>query len=147
MAYNEPYNTDPQIGFEGMVADMSNAVIVSRTAEAAVGFGKAVVRGTDAHGTRVCATGDTEILGVSVRSQATSAESVDEYPVSDTVSVMRKGPILVKAGATVSAGDPVYVTVDGGAFTGASGTGKVAIDGAEFETSGASGDVVKIHIL
>lgn len=147
MAYTEGYNTDPQIGFEGMVHDMSNAVIVSRTAEAAVGFGKAVARGDDAHTCRVTETGDTEILGISVRSQATAAESVDAYPIGDTVAVMRKGPIMVKAGGTVAAGDPVYVTVVGGAFTGASGAGKVLIVGAEFETAGVLNDIVKIHII
>ena len=144
MAYNETYRTDPAPAFEGMVADMSNAVIVSRTAEAAIGFGKAVARGTEAHTTRAVTTGDTEILGVSVRSQATDAESANEYPVNDTAAVMRKGPIWVKAGATVAVGDPVKVTVDTGAFVTSSG---VAIAGATYETAGVANDLVKIHIL
>lgn len=151
MSLNEMYRTDPQIGFEGMVADMSNAVIVSRTAEAAIGFGKAVARGTEAGTARVVAAGDTEIFGISVRSQATAAESVNEYPENDTVAVMRKGPIMVKAGGTVAVGDPVGVVVATGAFVVDAGEApagsRVAISGATFETAGAANDIVEIHII
>lgn len=147
MAYNETYRTDPAAAFEGMVADMSNAVIVSKTAEAAIGFGKAVARGDDSNTARVTETGDTEILGIAVRSQATEPTTTGEYPAKDTAAIMRKGPIWVKAGATVAEGDSVYVTVNGGAFTGASGTGKVQIAGATFETAGAANDLVRVHIV
>lgn len=144
MAYNEQYRTDPAPAFEGMVADMSNAVIVSKTAEAAIGFGKAVARGTDSNTARVVETGDTAILGISVRSQATDAESANEYPINDTAAVMRKGPIWVKAGGTVAEGDPVGVVVATGAFVTGSG---VTIAGATYETAGAANDLVRVHIV
>lgn len=144
MAYNENYRTDPVVAYVGMVADMSNAVIVSKTAEAAIGFGKAVARGTDSNSARVVEAGDTAILGISVRSQATDAESANEYPENDTAAVMRKGPIWVTAGGTVAEGDPVSVNVTTGAFVTGSG---VAIAGATFETAGAANDLVRVHIV
>lgn len=147
MAYNEQYRTEPQAAFEGMVADQTPATIVSRTVEtAAIGFGKAVKRGSGDHGVAATADGDTAVYGLTVRSQATVATSVDAYPVGDTASILLLGSIWVKAGAAVSAGDSVYVTVDGGALTGSSGAGKVQLAGATFETSGAQNALVRVRI-
>ena len=82
-----------------------------------------------------------------MRAQGVDAESVDTYPVGDTASILLKGAIWVKAGATVAAGDPVYVTVDGGAFGTGAGAGKVAITGATYETSGAANALVRVRLV
>lgn len=144
MPYNENYNTDPVPAFEGAVADMTNSVIVSRTVEAGIGFGKPVARGTDVNKVRAVETGDTEINGFTVRSQATSAESVNEYPAGDTAGVMRKGPIWLKVGEAVAAGDPVKVVV---ATSLIGKTNGVAVDGASFETNAAVGELAKVLII
>ena len=48
MPYTETYNIDPEVLQEGQVVDTSPAVIISRTVDAAVGFGK-IVKGSGEH--------------------------------------------------------------------------------------------------
>ena len=148
MPYNENYRIDPQIAFEGEVADLSLATIVSRTVQtAALAFGKAVKIGTAEHTVKNVETGDTAIFGLSVRSQATSAESADVYPVGDTASILLKGTIWVKVGVAVAPGDPVFVTVADGTFKKASGAGNVAISGATYETTAALNGLARVRII
>lgn len=148
MAHNESYRTDPQVAFEGMIADQTPATIVSRTVEtAAVSFGKCVKQGTADAGVEGVETGDTAILGIAVRNQGVDGNSVDAYPVGETAAVLLKGAIWVKAGATVAAGDPVHVTVDGSVFGTGAGAGKVAISGATYETSGAANALVRVRLV
>lgn len=144
MPYNEAYLTDPAPAYEGMVADMTVSVIVSRTVEAAIGFGKPVARGDDAHTVRATEAGDTAINGFTVRSQATDAESVNEYPLGDTAGVLRKGAIWLTVGEAVVAGDIVKVVVDGGLIGKTNG---VTVVGASFETSAAIGELAKVLII
>ena len=147
MAYNESYRTDPQIAFVGMVADQTPATIVSKTVEtAAVGFGKAVKIGSVDGKVAASADGDTFVYGITVRSQATGAENADTYAVGQSASILILGSIFVTAGEAVTAGESVYVTVDGGAFGKTSGTGKVQIAGAMYETSGAQDDLVHVRM-
>lgn len=150
MAYNENYNTDPQVAFEGMVADQTPATIVSRTVEtAAIPFGKCVKQGTADNGVEQVETGDTAILGIAVRNQGvdSSGGTADVYPVKENAAILLKGAIWVKAGASVSAGDPVHVTVDGSVFGTGAGAGKVAIAGATYETSGAANALVRVRLV
>lgn len=144
--YNETYRTDPQAAFEGQIADMSSATTVSRTVEAEIGFGEAVVRGTNEHTVRAIATGDTKVHGFTVRTQGTDAQVAGKYPVGDTATVLRKGPIWLTVSATVAAGDKVYVDPDTGDITNVA-TDNVEVVGAEFETGATSGNIAKVHIL
>lgn len=144
---NEAYRDDPRPGFPGQVADQAHCVILSRTAEAAIPFGRAVVRGTAANSVRVTEAGDTEIAGFAVRSQGVDAESPNQYPTGDNVGMMVKGPMWLTVTETVAVGDPVYVTVDGGAITKTAAAGRVQVAGAEFETAATSGNVAKMRII
>lgn len=148
MPYTENYNTDPAVAYEGMVADIGEAIIVSRTVQAAaLGFGKAVKIGTAEHTVKNVETGDTVIYGISVRSQATAAASTDAYPVADTAAILLKGPIWVKAAVAVAPGDPVYVTVADGTYKKAAGAGNVQIADASYETVAAINGLARIRIL
>lgn len=146
--YNELYRTDPQIALEGQVADTSPATIVSRTVvDAALGFGKAATTDGE-HQVHPTTTGDAAVLGISIRSQATKAESPDQYPVGDTAAVMLKGAIWVKVAETVAPGDDVTVTVATGAFgTQAVAAGIVAIAGATYETGAAANGLARVRII
>ena len=147
MAYNEQYRTDPQVAFEGMVADQTPATIVSRTVEtAAIGFGKAVKLGSADKSVKATATGDTAVFGITVRNQATNPETPNQYGVADTAGILLEGCIWVTAGEAVADGDEVYVTVDGGAFGKTSGAGKVKLEGARYETTGASDALVRVRV-
>ena len=115
--------------------------MLSRQAEgAAIGFGVPVAQGTADRGARATTTGDTEIAGITVRERSALN---DQWAVGADMRVMTSGALFVVAAATVAAGDPVHVIVDGGTF---SNTGGVAIPGAVYETSGDSGDNVIVRL-
>lgn len=149
--YNETYQTDPAVAFVGMVADQTPALITSHTvAIGAIGFGKAVCRsGEDGPegSVRAVSAGNSKVLGISVRSQATPADSPNEYPVGDNVAVLRKGAIWVEVGSNVDEGDDVYVTMDSGAFSATPSAGNVKIEGAVYEKSATSGNLALVRIV
>lgn len=148
MPYTENYNTDPAVAYEGMVADLGAAVIVSRTVQAAaLGFGKAVKVGTLEHTVKNVEAGDTVVYGLSVRSQATPAGSPNAYPVGDTAAILLKGVIWVKVGIAVAKDDPVYVTVADGTFKKAAGAGNVLVADATYETAASLNGLARVRIL
>ena len=148
MPYLENYRSDPQIALEGMIADTSLATIVSRTVQsAALGFGKPVKLGTADRTVKNVEAGDTAIYGISVRTQAAPAESVDTYPVGDTAAILLKGTIWVKVSVAVAPGDPVFVVVATGAFDKATAAGKVQIAGASYETTAAANGLARVRII
>lgn len=145
MAYNETYREDPQVAFNGMVADMSTATIVSRTVTAATGFGKAMIADGE-HKARAMFTGDAaaDFGGFSIRSQATKAESVNEYPVNDTAGILLRGAIWVEVSANVTANTAVHVDLATGEISGAGG---ITIPNAKFETDATAGNVAKVRLI
>lgn len=141
MAVQTIYNETLEAGREGAIADMATKTLLSRVVEtAAVGFGKPVVQGSADNGARLSTTGDTAILGISVRERSTVS---DQFAVGDNMRVLTQGSIWVKVAATVAAGDPVHVIVASATFSNAGG---VAITGALYETSAASGELAKVRI-
>lgn len=146
MPYNEAYATEPAVAQEGQVADTSPATILSRTAETALGFGKAVQKGTKQHTVKAA---DTVVTGITVRSQATGARATnpDSYPVNDTAAIITEGAIWVKVDSTVVEEDDVTVTVATGLFgTKAVAAGVIAVPGAKFETGAAANGLARIRI-
>lgn len=155
MPYTENYNTNPELMQEGQVVDTSPATIVSRTAAAAVGFGK-VVKGSAEHKV----TGDVSDAtlaeinagGITVRSQATGARSTnpDTYPINDTVAVMRSGVIAVKVtdAGGVAAGDPVWVKKADGTFSNADlgGGASISLPGCRWESAGANNAIARMRV-
>jgi predicted RecA/RadA family phage recombinase len=150
MSYAESYNIDPVAAFPGTVADMGNSVIISRTADVAVGFGVPVQQGAVAHSVKLMAAGATEVVGITVRSQATAAESANQYPAKDTAALMRNGVIWVTVtdAGGVAAGDPVWVKLADGTFSNADvGTdGSIKLAGCRWESAAANGAVAKIRV-
>lgn len=155
MPYTENYNTDPEVLQEGQVVDTSPATIISRTVEtAAVGFGKVVKQGAKERGADgdVSAADPADLLGITVRSQATGARASDPdtYPVNDTAAIMRKGVIAVKVtdAGGVAAGDPVWVKKSDGTFSNAdAGTGgSIQLPGCRWESAGANGAIARMRV-
>ena len=154
MPYIENYNIDPAALQEGQVVDTSPAVIISRTMDAAVGFGKIVKKGaTDRSATPdVSAATPVQLLGITVRSQATGAREAtpDTYPAKDTAAIMRQGVIAVKvtdAGGVVS-GDPVWLKKSDGTFSNAdAGTaGSISLPGCRWESTAANGAIARMRV-
>jgi predicted RecA/RadA family phage recombinase len=150
MAYAESYNIDPVAAFPGTVADMGNSVIISRTVDVAVGFGVPVQQGAVAHSVKLMAAGATKVVGITVRSQATAAESANQYPAKDTAALMRNGVIWVTVtdAGGVAADDPVWVKLSDGTFSNADvGTdGSIKLAGCRWESAAANGAVAKIRV-
>jgi predicted RecA/RadA family phage recombinase len=150
MSYAESYNIDPVAAFPGTVADMGNSVIISRTADVAVGFGVPVQQGAVAHSVKLMAAGATEVVGITVRSQATAAESLNQYPAKDTAALMRNGVIwvIVTDAGGVAAGDPVWVKLADGTFSNADAgsDGSIKLAGCRWESVAANGAVAKIRV-
>lgn len=146
MGYTESYKTDYDVAYEGMVADLSLAVIVSRTCTAAVSFGKPV-KNNGEHKVVTVTTGDTAALGIAIRSQATPPESPNAYPANDTIAVLLKGTIWVKVAEAVAANDPVYITATGAAFGKTAGAGIFALPGAFYETAAGANGLARVRIV
>jgi hypothetical protein len=155
MGYSENYNIDPVALVEGQIVDTSPAVIVSRTAAAAVGFGK-MVRGSGEHivtpDVSAATLDQVNAGGITVLSQATGARAVnpDTYPIGDTIAVMRQGVIAVKVTDVggVVAGDPVWLKKSDGTFSNADvgSSGGIRLPGCRWESAGANGAIARMRV-
>ncbi len=141
MAIQTTYSETMDQARAGAIADMTDATLLSYTVEdEALPFGKPVVQGTADKGAHLATTGDTAILGISVRERSTIN---DEFAIADTARIMTEGAIWVTAAVAVSAGDPVTVVVATATF---SNTGGVTIDNAIYETSAGIGELAKVRL-
>lgn len=146
MALQTTYGSTYAPAYAGMVADLGPATIISRTVEDDdLPFGVAVTREGD-HGVSAFGSGDTSILGISVRSQATPAESPNVYPEGDTAAILIKGTIWVQASVAVDAGDPVYVIPATGAFAKTNASSAVQIAGARWDTSTSGAGLARVYL-
>jgi hypothetical protein len=103
----------------GQIADASNRIVDSFTAEAAIGFGVPVKRGTEADKEVLTWAGTiaTPMLGVSV---FTHTQTSGDYPINTVVSVLTSGRVYVRVvdtALTIVAGESAYVNVVTGSFT------------------------------
>lgn len=144
MAYMENYKTELDSGYNGMIADLGPAVIISRTIQSlnGVGYGKLVAQGTDDKGI-VTDLSNGKIVGLTVRSSTQEANNVDTYPTGSDVTVIRQGVIWVLPAANVAAGDPVFYNVNNGSL---SNTGKLQLSGCRWETSAGAGKLAKLRV-
>lgn len=141
MAVQTEYNETLDAGRLGALADLGHNVLISRTIEgAAVGFAVPLAQGTNDKGARATTTGDTAVVGVTVRDRSSTD---DQFAVGDTARVMTEGVIWVSPVAAVAAGDPVHVIVADATF---SNTGGLALAGSRYEDSGAAGSLVRIRL-
>lgn len=152
MPYIENYNTNPDQLQEGQVADLSPAVILSRTVDTAVGFGKVVAQGVATYSCKPAPVTVAGVLGITVRSQATGAResTPDIYPAGETAAIMRKGTIVVKVtdAGGVAAGDAVWVKLSDGTFSNADlgSSASLKLAGARWETAAANGALAVIRV-
>lgn len=140
MALQTTYN-DTQTRFVlGMIPDMRTpGQDVSRNVEdaAGIGFGRPVFQGT----------ADRQIKGVGDRfiglTVLDTTQLQDSYPQYATARVRTKGPVVVAAPATVTAGAPAYVTSAGALSVTEGSNTRIG----SFETSGNSGDLVVLNLV
>lgn len=150
MAVQTTYNETIDAARAGMRADMTPVVFASRTVEetAGIGFGIAVAQGTNDKGVHAFGSGDTEVLGISVRERSVRPETPNQFARYESARIMTKGTIWVMAANAVAAGDPVFVDPSDGSFTNAQDTAEslVQIANARWDTSTAGAALAVIRL-
>ena len=134
MSAQTSYAIDHAAALDGMIADLADKDVVSRSCETVAGidFGRAVSFGTDPE-KQVVLGGDDTGVGIAVRSadHENAIGSVNaKYAQYETVSVLRKGYVWCKFSNVGSAGDAVcYTDADGVLKSGAPAAGETALTG------------------
>lgn len=160
MSVQTSYEFKPRVALEGNVDNNSLLELDSKSAEAEIGFGRAVVRGTNADRQVKIPAGATpaffgvaqRIIGLENPNDGTFERT--SYLDKETVSVVRSGYIWVYSEQAVNAGDPVYYRHTAGA--GGTVLGRFRkdddtstanlIDGASFETTITAEGLVLVRI-
>lgn len=136
---------DMPVGFAGGIANEEPRVLISRTVEteAGVGFGLAVMQGTDDKG---CVIGDgSGFLGVTVRDQSVDPANPNSFAEFDSARIMTAGVIWVANSGGVTVGDAVSLLASGA--LGAAGSGDATIANARWDTSAADGELAQLRLV
>jgi hypothetical protein len=112
-AVQSTYNARLAVGYAGQVADLALRDQLSREVETSggIGFGLAVIRGTNDHGCKLGADGD--FLGLTIRDITLDSTRNDKFAQYDTAGILIKGAMWVNAVKACVPGDPVYRLSDG----------------------------------
>lgn len=151
MAVQTSYSENMRAGVVGMLAEMGEMVLISRNVEDAAGFafGIPVVQGTADTDATAIGSGDTDVVGITVRERSVNPVTGDGFNQYDSARLLRKGVMFVEVtdAGGVAAGDEVWVTLATGAFSNADvGTdGGLQLAGSRWETSAANGDIAKVR--
>lgn len=137
MAVQGNYTENLRVGVAGQQVNMIPSTMISRNVEGAGGlaFGVAVARGVEDYGCKPFGSGDTAILGISVRERSVNANVPNKFGQYDSARIMTKGAIWVQASVAVDAGDPVFVIPATGAFTKSNASSAVQLLRAHWDTS------------
>lgn len=148
MSVQTTYSTTLDAAVVGQRANQEPSRLISRNVEdsAGIAFGLAVAQGTADKGCKAFGSGDTAILGISVRDRSVNPATPTVFAEDESALIMTKGCIWVTASVAVDAGDPVYVIPATGAFAKTSASSAVQIAGARWDTttSGAALAVVRL---
>lgn len=148
MAIQTTYSENIPAAVVGQVSNQYPAAYISRNVEdsAGIGFGIAVAQGTADFGCKAFGSGDTAILGITVRERSLDANVPDKFDENDNARVLTRGAVWVTASVAVDAGDPVYVIPGTGAFAKTSASSAVQIAGARWETSTSGAGLAQVRI-
>ena len=131
------YETTISEAQEGYVADSSLRDAKSCLVEGGdINFGRVVSQGAADSG---CVIGGANAIGITITDKT---QRGDLYAQNETAAVMRQGSVWVVATEAVNAGDAVAYDP----ATGELNTSGTALDGAKYETSGAIGELVRVHM-
>lgn len=142
------YRDELRQGVAGHIVNSIPKTLISRTVEGSAGleFGVAVAQGTGDLQCVPFGSGDTEVLGISVRERSLNANETNKFGQYDEARIMTKGAILVEASVDTVAGDEVWVVPATGAFQVDDSSSAVQIPNARYETSGGNGDLVVVRL-
>lgn len=147
MAVQTVYNDTPGAAVAGQLANMIDAVILSRTVEtsAGIGFGISVEQGTADKGCKLFDGGT--VLGVTVLDRgatglnpSTGARTADTYGLYESARVLTKGAVWLVCTTGCSAGDPIYVRPSNNTWQNSSANSGVQVAG-RWETTATAGNL------
>ena len=133
---------------EGMVADAGLKTIISRRVETAegIGFGRAVVEGSDYDCVVVPMAVDGAFRGLTVRDATLPRSNGDSYLEDDEAPLMVTGSLWVVVHEPVEAGDTVSFEIGTGALGTIVDERHDVIAGAIWDSSAAPGQIAKVRL-
>lgn len=145
------------LGYQGQVVDMNDAVIETRINDlsVAVDFGNAVARSASDNTCKAPTVDGDVPIGIAVRHAIRPASSdgnnTVNYAQRDAVPVLREGYVYVLALENVVRGtQALSITAQNGRIAsttgGAAGAGRVAIAGAFWETTTSAGQIGIVRV-
>lgn len=138
------YSFEMTRGQAGQLADARANTVITLAAGTALGFGVPVMRGTGSN--QAVLSNASAFDGIALFEQnhenAFGSSAGAGYVVTDAVSVLTQGAVLVEVAVAVEAGETAYVTVTG-TYTNVS-TNNIAI--GKFESSAALGGLAVVVI-
>jgi hypothetical protein len=136
-----------------IASHIPDEMIVTKIAEGAILFGRALVRGTAGDQAKIPASASDEFVGVAGRSIEAADLDDEAYADEDPVACVETGVVMVHVEEAVDPGDPVrirHTAATGkvpGSFCTTADNGKTAVlDGAEFAGSTSGAGLVPLHV-
>jgi hypothetical protein len=152
------YTQTMPTGMAGMKAEAIDDQVESYAAEGAIGFGLAVIRGTDLlKQVKLPAAGGGVFRGVSLQTHTIvqSSSGVAQYADTDAVSVLRKGKVWVPVTGAVTIDAPAFFDngsanagADAGKFSATDDSSTDAVPTGLFRTStsGAGLAILEVNL-
>lgn len=145
-AVQTSYSESQRIAVAGMIADMTDKTLISRTVENASGvdFGAGVCQGVNDSGCHTITVGDVSatFVGIAVRERSLPAEG-NKFPRYESARIMTKGAIWVVASVDVVAGDIVHFIAATGAWA---KTGGQLVPNARWDTSALATNLAVVRL-
>jgi hypothetical protein len=136
-----------------IVQHIPDEMIVTKIAEGAASFGRALVRGTAGDQAKTPAAGTEKFIGVAGRSFDASDLDDEAYADKDPLACIDNGVVMVYVEEAVGPSDPVrirHTAATGkvpGSFCKTADSGKTAlITGAEFKGSSDGAGLVPLYV-
>jgi hypothetical protein len=143
MAVQTAYLDNMPVAFHGMVANMEQADLISRTLEGAtLGFGEMVKQGTQDYGVVVVGAAADQPVGVSVRINDVEQDS---YVLNDNVLLLRKGVVALTVAENVTAGANVFYDAVADTWHDTDTANRFRVVNARFETSASTGQLAMVR--
>lgn len=121
--------------------ELKNTITRTQEDATAVGYGRAMFRGTGEFG--VTATPSAFLEGITVRTLHTEA-STDVFAQRESISLLTMGVIVVAASVAVTRGEQAYVTA-AGLWTNVP-TANTIVTGAKFDATVAAAGLVPLRV-
>lgn len=149
MSVQTTYTRNSPVAYAGLLADNNPSERVSGIAEAAIGFGLAVQKGTSDDQVKIGGgTGGAGYLGISVRhlnEEGALADASLQYDDEEAVDIMKSGWIYLSVGTTGVKGAVLNANDTTGLIeAGAAGAGETLIPGATLQEAVTSAPAIAL---